>query len=119
MIMQPWIGRVGYYQMYGRFSPERTAAVTHDKRIIEPSNTPSRMVAPFPDTNLTQSQRLGAFTGYDKRAVIAAEKGEEMAGADTIQQMKIGGKATVSPLLSGIFPLILLTGIIVLVILKK
>lgn len=42
-----------------------------------------------------------------------------MASAQTIQSMRVSGKTAVSPRLAGMFPLILIAGIIVLVVLKK
>lgn len=119
MSSQPWTSRQGYYYMYGWCSPETIAAMKNAERVIDPVSAPSAMAAPFPDTNLQQNQRLGTFTTSDQRAGIQAGKADRMASAETIQQMKVAGKATVSPLLSGIFPLILLAGIMVLVILKK
>lgn len=112
-----WNARCGYLVGYAIPGAAYQAA-TGGTETRYTASQPSAMAVPFPVQTLTRSQSLNVLTGFEKRADVAGEK-LAVASAQTKQAMYVSGKTIVSPVLASMFPLILLAGLFVLIILKK
>lgn len=116
--MQPWISRCGYFREYGAIASWLTISgggATVRTQHTEPTDLKT---LPYPVTTLRRSRELNILTPFEKRAALQEEK-ESMASAQTIQSMKVSGRGLFSPELVSMFPLILLAGLFVFIILKR
>ncbi len=113
-----WNQRCGYIVGYAIPGAAYKAATGGGVTSRTIAAQPPLMAVPFPPQTLTRSQSLNVLTGSQKRADIAGEK-LDVASAQTKQAMYVGGKTVVSERLASMFPLILLAGLFVLIILKK
>ncbi len=113
-----WNARCGYIVGYAIPGAAYQAVTGGGSRMLSTASQPPSMAVPFPTQTLIRSQDLNVLTGFEKRADVEGEK-QAVASAQTKQAMYMSGKTTVSPRLASMFPLILLAGLFVLIILKK
>jgi len=102
------------------------------RRITEtPVNpvAPAASLVPYPVNSLQRQMSQTGLTAFRNRAKgssfiqstskLSAKEIQKMASAEAQQSMKIGGTVKTSPAATGLFPLILMAGIFVLILLKK